>query len=201
MICCSRGRKAYFRECIRMQCYEEYYREIRSADGTIVRIETHVPSDFNFAYDVIDRYAEHTPDKQAMVHKSLEGTITRFTFGDLKLLSDKAAVAFERLGIGKGVPVMLLLKRRYEFWVSVLALHKLGAVAVPTSHMVSAEDIEQRIQTAGVKAIICVNTDHICEKAAEAIGKRSITAIAVGSEYPGFLSWNNLMDAAKNECP
>ncbi len=179
-----------------MDFYKEYYHEILSEDGTVMRIETQVPPHFNFAYDVIDRYAGECSDKPAMVHIALDGTFTSFSFGDLKRLSDTAAKAFSELGIGRGTAVMLLLKRRYEFWISMLALHKLGAIAVPTSHMVSAEDIAERIRTADVKAVICVRSEHICEKVEEAVNSREIAVISVGEKYDGFLFWDELMPQA-----
>ena len=205
-----------------MSIYEQYYREIKAPDGSIERIETSVPPHFNFAYDVIDRIALETPAKPAMEHIGIDGTVTEFSFGDLKRLSDEAAVAFRRLGVGRGTAVMLLMKRRYEFWIAMLALHKLGAIAVPTSHMVSAEDIAARAKTADVKVILCVNTEHICEKVAEAValpagsgnssgcnlaaqndplleGEKPI-AVAVGSRYEGFRFWDDLMESAKGEC-
>ena len=117
--------------------FEKYYREIRAKDGAIERIETRVPAHFNFAYDVVDWFAERTPDKPALLHKSIDGVLTEFTFGDMKRRSDEAAIALSEVGVGRGDAVMLLLKRRYEFWIAMLALHKLGAIAVPTSHMVS----------------------------------------------------------------
>ena len=151
------------------QIYEDYYREITDGNGRICGINTQWGPHFNFAYDVIDRFAKESPDKPALLHLSALGEVTRFTFADMKRLSDKAANALRALGIKKGMPVFLLLKRRYEFWISILALHKLGAIAVPTSHMVSAEDIRERTQASGAKAVICVNSEHICEKVAEAV--------------------------------
>ncbi len=183
-----------------MKLYEQYYRETAAPDGSIGRVVTTVPPHFNFAYDVIDRFALDDPAKPAMVHKSIEGTVTEFSFGDLKRLSDEAAVALSGLGVGRGTAVMLLLKRRFEFWIAMLALHKLGAIAVPTSHMVSAEDITVRAEAAGVKVILCVNSEHICEKVAEAVSARGIIAVAVGARYDGFLFWDDLTESAKGKC-
>ena len=202
-----------------MSIYEQYYREITASDGNIERIETYVPPHFNFAYDVIDRIAEDDSDKPAMEHIGIDGTVTGFSFGDLKQLSDEAAVALRRLGVGRGTAVMLLMKRRYEFWIAMLALHKLSAIAVPTSHMVSAEDIAARAKTADVKVILCVNSEHICGKVAEAADSllcsdnasadarndpsresEKPVAVAVGERYEDFLFWDDLMESAKGEC-
>ena len=183
-----------------MACFfEEYYREITDANGAVTGIETNVPENFNFAYDVVDRFAVNEPEKLAMVHKSTTGEITRFTFGDMKRLSDKAANALFGIGIGRGTPVFLLMKRRYEFWIAMLALHKLGAVAVPTSHMVSAEDIAERTQAAGAKAVICVNSEGICEKVEEAVRGTEIIPLVVGEAYGSFLSFSGMIADAKED--
>ncbi len=173
--------------------YEDYYKEIKDSEGKIVKIETTYGDDFNFAYDVVDRFAKEEPDKLALVHKSAEGVDTRFTFGELKKLSDKAANALASLGIKKGDSVMLLLKRRYEYWISILALHKMGVVAIPTSHMVSAEDIAERIDTAGTKAVICVNSEHICSKVEEAVKGRETLQLVVGDKYKEAIDFNELI--------
>ena len=185
-----------------MHIYEDYYREIRSEDGEITGIETTVPPHFNFAYDVVDRFAADDPTKPALVHKAIDGTLTEFSFGELKRLSDEAATALRRVGVNRGTAVMLLLKRRYEFWIAMLALHKLGAIAVPTSHMVSAEDIAQRVRIADVRVILCVNSEHICEKVAKALTevrteKRTVSAVAVGSRFEGFAYWDELTEGAR----
>ena len=93
--------------------YERYYKEITDASGNVTGIETSYDKNFNFAYDVVDVIAGESPDKTALVHRSTEGIRTQLSFGDLKKLSDKAANALMSLGIKKGNPVMLLLKRRY----------------------------------------------------------------------------------------
>ncbi|MCR5753610.1 MAG: AMP-binding protein, partial [Acetatifactor sp.] len=152
-----------------MAIYEEYYEEVKDAAGRIVRVETRYPQDFNFAYDVVDQIALRTPDRTALVHRSSDGKRTVLSFGDLKRLSDRTANALRSLGIVKGDAVMLLLKRRYEFWVIILALHKLGAVAVPTSHMVSSEDIRERVKKSRAKAIFCVGEESICQRVENAI--------------------------------
>ncbi len=175
------------------EIFEKYYREIPGADGSVAEIETLYEENFNFAYDVVDRFAESEPDRLALVHKSVDGIVTRFSFGNLKKLSDTAASAMQRLGIGKGMPVFLLLKRRFEFWIAILALHKLGAIAVPTSHMVSSEDIRERCRKAGAKAVLCVNSDDICDKVKEAIRGTRVMPIAVGKRYSGFLYWEDVM--------
>lgn len=165
------------------EIYEEYYREIPDENGKIKAIKFSYDESFNFAYDVMDRLAIECPMERALVHKTADGKVTTFTFSDIKALSDKAAVMLRGFGVGRGDAVMLLLKRRYEFWISVLALHKLGAVAVPTSHMVSAEDIRERASLAKAKLIICVNTDDICSRVENAIKDLNVVQLVVGEPY------------------
>ena len=176
--------------------YEDYYKEIRDDQGNITDVIFDYDEDFNFAYDVMDRFADESPDQLALLHKTAEGRITRFSFGDIKRLSDKAANALGSLGIGRGDGVMLLLKRRYEFWISILAIHKLGAVAIPTSHMVSAEDIRERMRLSGAKAVICVNTDDICDKVAEAVTGMPVNMVVVGDRYRDCLCFEEIVEGA-----
>jgi len=179
--------------------YQKYYKEICDKDGNVISIETSFDENFNFAYDVIDKFADECPDKLAMVHKSTCGEDTRFTFGELKRLTNKAANALAGLGIGRGDPVMLLLKRRYEFWISILAIHKLGAIAIPTSHMVSSEDIKERITISNARAVICVNSEQICSKVEKAVSGTDVIRVVVGDKYKDTVSFNEIMDSAAEE--
>ena len=178
--------------------YEDFYKEIKDSCGRITDIELSYGEDFNFAYDVMDRFARELPEALALLHKTADGRVTRFTFGDIKRLSDKAANALKGLGVGRGDSVMLLLKRRYEFWISILAIHKLGAVAIPTSHMVSAEDIRERMKLSGAKAVICVNADDICDKVQEAVNGLSATMVVVGDRYKDELGFGDLVEGAES---
>ncbi len=181
------------------EIYEAYYREIPDENGKIKKIEFTYDENFNFAYDVMDRLATECPTQRALVHKTAEGKVTSFTFSDIKVLSDKAAVMLKSFGIDRGDAVMLLLKRRYEFWISILALHKLGAVAVPTSHMVSAEDIRERANLAKAKLIICVNADDICKKVEGAISGLNVVQLVVGDPYKDKPSFDrHLLNSASS---
>lgn len=189
--------------------YTNFYKEKKDENGKITDVEFIYDDSFNFAYDVVDKYAEAEPGKLALVHKSTTGEVRRFTFADIKNMSDRAANMLNSLGIARGDKVMLLLKRRYEFWISIIALHKLGAVAIPTSHMVSARDIADRVSMSCTKAIICVNSDDICDKVREAIvlagdssftgrNKENVLQIVVGDRYEDALSFSELLDDAND---
>ena len=121
----------------------------------IANLKIKVPEVFNFGYDVVDAWAEEEPERKAMCWTNDHGQHVDFTFADMKRYTDQTASYFQSLGIGHGDMVMLILKRRYEFWLAMLALHKIGAVAIPATHMLTTHDIVYRNNRAGVKAIIC----------------------------------------------
>ena len=153
-----------------------------------------VPDNFNFAYDVIDEWAKSYPDKLAILWSNDEGQSERITFSDLKKRSDKAASYFQQLGIGKGDSVMLILKRRMEFWIAVLGLHKIGAVAIPATHMLTTHDIIYRNTRADVKAIICVGEDYVQQQIADAMAESPTlkVVISIGPKvHEGFHDWQN----------
>ncbi len=153
-----------------------------------------VPDNFNFAYDVIDEWAKSHPDKLAILWSNDEGQSERITFSDLKKRSDQAASYFQQLGIGKGDSVMLILKRRVEFWIAVLGLHKIGAVAIPATHMLTTHDIIYRNTRADVKAIICVGEDYVQQQIADAMAESPTlkVVISIGPKvHEGFHDWQN----------
>ena len=124
-------------------------------NGVLKRIEFKNEEKFNFAFDVVDALGRRKPDKLAMLHVSEDGTERRFTFRDMKKESARAANYFKSLGIKRGDRVMLVLKRHYQFWFSVLALHKLGAVAIPAPNQLLEKDFSYRFEAGKVKAILC----------------------------------------------
>lgn len=156
-------------------------------------LEFIVPENFNFAYDVMDEWAKEQPEKLAMLWTHENGDEIRFTFRDIKEQTDRTAAYFQSLGIGKGDPVMLILKRHYQWWLAMLGLHKLGAIAIPATHMLTKHDIEYRNQRAGVKAIVCANDEYIVSqiKAAMPESPTVKALVTVGGETPeGFHSWD-----------
>ncbi len=122
-----------------------------------------VPENFNFAYDVVDRYAEIEPDKVALVWCNDHGEEKRITFGELQELSRRAASFFTGEGIKKGDTVMLTLKARYDFWYALLGLHRIGAIAIPATHMLKEKDIIYRIREADIKMVVCIAEDGVPE--------------------------------------
>ncbi len=170
-----------------------------SQEDYIKNLHFNVPENFNFAYDVVDVYAAEQPDKKALLWTNDHDEVRQFTFADMKRETDRTASYFQTLGIGKGDPVMLILKRRYEFWFSILALHKLGAVVIPATHLLTKKDIVYRCNAAGIKAIIAagerVITDHIAAALPESPTVKAV--VSVGPEYPeGFSNFQQGIEEA-----
>ena len=130
-------------------------------NGVLKAISFKNENTFNFAFDVIDRMGREQPEKIAMLHIGKDGTERRFTFADMKRASSQTANYFRSLGIKKGDKVMLVLKRHYQFWFCMLALHKIGAVAIPATNQLKEHDIEYRINKAGVKMVVCTCDDNV----------------------------------------
>ena len=122
-----------------------------------------VPDNFNFGYDVVDAWAEKAPDKRALLWTNDKGENREFSFAEIKQHSDQTASYFQSLGIKKGDIVMVILKRRYEFWFSIIALHKLGAVIIPATHLLTPKDLIYRNNAASIKAIVSVGETEIIQ--------------------------------------
>lgn len=176
----------------------KYVNETYDEKGGLKTYSLNVPVDFNFGYDVVDEMARLEPDKTAMVWCDENGAERIFTFAEIKKYSDKTACFFKSLGIGKGHMVMLVLKRHYEFWFSIVALHKLGAVAIPATHLLTTKDLIYRFNAAGVKAIVCTATGPVANAVDEAQAEcpsLSVKIIAKGKRE-GWYSFTENMEAA-----
>ncbi len=144
---------------------------------------------FNFAFDCVDAIAEKNPDKLAMLWVANDKTDKRFTFNDMKKYSARTANYFESLGIKKGDTVMLVLKRHYQFWFCMLALHKIGAIAIPATNQLVEHDFTYRYKAAKVKAIICTADGDVSTEAEKAAAEfPEMVKILVGGKKPG---WND----------
>jgi len=169
-------------------------------NGVLSKIEYTNEDKFNFGFDCVDAIAEKEPDKLAMLHISNNLTERRFTFGDIKRLSNKAANYFQSLGIKKGDRVMLVLKRHYQFWVAVTALHKLGAVSIPATNQLMAHDFEYRFNAAGVKAIVCTGDGIVADEAmkgAMTADEKPLLIMAKG-EREGWLNFDEGIENASD---
>ena len=148
-----------FLDKIEFNGYEEMKREYK----------VNVPDGFNFAYDIVDAWAEQDQSKLALIWCDDFGNRKRYTFNDIKLLSNKAANFFMSKGIKKGDTVMLILKQRPETWVSFVALHKIGAVCIPATFQLTPKDIIYRCNSAKVKMIVSVDDEGLVDYINEAL--------------------------------
>lgn len=137
-----------------------------------------IPDNFNFAYDVIDVLAVEDPDKVALLWTNDAGEKKSFTFHDLSWMSNAAANFLASRGVAKGDTVLLFMRRRWEYWVLMMAMHKLGAIPIPSTNQLKAEDIKYRIDTAGTKAIIAFDDGYILNEIKTAIGDDPIQLIS-----------------------
>ena len=131
-----------------MSIYQKFCKEILDDQGRLEKITLDVPEGFNFGYDVVDAIAEQEPEKRAMVWCDTNGQERIFSFADVKRYSDRMANVFKDAGLSRGMRVMLVLKRHYEYWFAVVALHKLGVVAIPATHMLTVSDYVYRLKMA-----------------------------------------------------
>ena len=161
-------------------------------NGYPVSVDFQNEDRFNFAFDVVDAIAKKSPDKLAMIHVSRDKTERRFTFNDMKRASAQCANYFKSLGIKKGDRVMLVLKRHYQFWFSILALHKLGAIVIPATNQLLAHDFEYRFNAADISAVICTADGDVARQIelAEATSPTLRTKILVGGEREGWKNFN-----------
>lgn len=160
-----------------------------SQEDFVKNLKIKAPKDFNFGYDVVDAWATTAPNKRAICWTNDKGEHIDFTYADLKRETDKTAAYFQQLGIGKGDMVMLILKRRFEFWYSIIALHKLGAVVIPATHLLTEKDIIYRCEAADIKAIVAVGEKVVLDHIQNALPKCPSVqhVISVGPEvYDGF---------------
>ena len=152
-------------------------------------LKINVPRNFNFGYDVVDSWADSNPDKRALLWTNDKDECREFTFAEMKKYTDMTASYFQSLGIGHGDMVMLVLKRRYEFWFSIIALHKIGAVAIPATHLLTKKDIVYRCNAADIKMIVAAGEDiitkHILEAMPESPSVKQL--VSIGPSVPeGF---------------
>lgn len=158
-----------------------------------------VPENFNFGYDVVDAWAEKDPDKKALLWTNDQGEEIQFTFADIKRESDKTASFFASQGIGRGDMVMLILKRHYQFWFSIVALHKLGATVIPATHLLTEKDIIYRCEKADIKAIVATGDEIVINHIQNSLPKCPTlkTLISTGPIVPeGWFDFNKEIDAA-----
>lgn len=156
------------------------------------------PENFNFAYDVVDAWAAKEPDKLAMLWTNDEGAEQRYTFADIKEQSDRVASFFLQLGIKRGDCVMMMLKRRVEFWFTIVALHKIGAVAIPATHLLTPKDLIYRNNSAGIRMIVTADDKLIMQHVEDSLEQSPTVEfiVSTGAEVSG--KWISMAKGKEN---
>ena len=163
--------------------------------------KVNVPENFNFAYDVVDEWAKSAPNKSALCWVNDKGEHLRITYKELKDKSDEAASFFLQQGITKGDMVMLILKRRYQFWFAIIGLHKIGAVAIPATHLLTKKDIVYRNNAAGIKAIISFDDDLVLSHIDEAMSDSPSVEIRICCGKTDKQGWISFEEGLRNAPP
>ncbi len=183
-----------------MHLYESFCRETFDEQGRLTRFQLDYPENFNFGYDVVDVMAAQAPQQQALVWCDGEGRQARFTFRDLERRSNQAAQVLRRAGVGRGDYVMVSLKRHYEYWFVTVALHKLGAILIPVTHMLTQEDLAYRLSSAPVRAIVCTPQGDVPQRMAAAVAQAGADCSlwTVRETVPGFANLTEAMEQAED---
>ena len=186
-----------------MPIYQKFCREQFGSQGRLSDISFHYPENFNFGYDVVDAIAMETPSKRAMIWCNTEGEERIFTFDDIRRLSNRTANVLCSAGIRRGDYVMVCLKRHYEYWYVSIALHKLGAVMVPVTHMLTLKDMLYRMDCVKLKGIICTYQDGVPQSFLEAARRKAPECVlwTVQQEVPGFRNLSREIEAASEDLP
>lgn len=181
--------------------YKKYCEEGFNENGVLNKFEIKPSDDFNFGYDVVDAIAKIEPDRRALEWCNVEGEERTFTFGDISRLSNKAANVFLSHGIKKGDMVLLILKRNYQFWYVMPALHKIGAVAIPATNLLTKKDLVYRFNTAGVTAVVCTNNDNVIHHVKDALPESPTvkTCFSAGGQTDGFIDFDSEVEKADDK--
>ena len=188
-----------------MTLYQRFLRkpEFGSYEDFLHNFRINVPENFNFAYDVLDVIAEEEPDKRALQWAHMDGRERAFTFAEISRLSKQAANLFVRLGIQKGDKVMLVLRRHYTFWIAIMALCRIGAVAVPATHLLTKKDIVYRANCAGIKMVVTSAEGCFAASCEEAMPECPTVEklLIVDGAREGWLDFEALLARESDEFP
>ncbi len=188
-----------------MTLYQRFLRkpEFGSYEDFLHNFRINVPENFNFAYDVLDVIAEEEPEKRALQWAHMDGRERAFTFAEIARLSKQAANLFVRLGIQKGDKVMLVLRRHYTFWIAIMALCRIGAVAVPATHLLTKKDIVYRANCAGIKMVVTSAEGCFAASCEEALSECPTVEklLIVDGEREGWLDFEALLAGESDEFP
>ena len=177
--------------------YIEGSLEFSSYEEMREKFSIKIPENFNFAYDIVDEYAGTEPNRTALVWCDDNDEERYFSFFDLAEASAKTANFLKERGIKKGDRVMIILRRRYEFWFFLLALHKIGAIAIPATTMLLAKDVEYRNKAANVKMIVTVDDENLQEEVEKSLeNSPSVESlVTIGKKRKGWISFYDFYES------
>ena len=174
-----------------MELFEKFVSEEFDENGTLTKINFHYPENYNFAFDVVDWFGTNDPDRLAMIWVSENEEEIKFTFSDIMRESSRTAHYFRAMGIKKGDRVLVVLRRHYEWWFTMMALCKIGAIAIPATDQLKEHDFVWRFNSAGISAIICTATGNVIKEAETAANKCNINIrIITNGEREGWSSFS-----------
>lgn len=184
-----------------MQLFENFCKPTIDENGLLVDFKLNIPENYNFGYDVVDEMARLASDDIALVYTNPDKVEKSFTFSDIGRLSNKAANALKMQGIKKGDKVLVILKRNYEYWYIVPALHKLGAVVIPATNMLTVDDISYRVETADIRYAICTPDGTTAEDMVEVMNSKAQLekVFVVRRELESTINLSDLIESASED--
>jgi len=159
--------------------YEDYVDVVEDEQGALQKISFKDPDHFNFGFDIVDVLGTRKPEKLAMLHLDRNKVERRFTFGMMKKESARAANYLTSLGVKRGDRVMLVLRRNWQFWPIIVALHKLGAVPVPATDQLLCKDFVYRFNAVGISAVIATGESNVGEEIDKAMAESPTVRVKV----------------------
>lgn len=172
--------------------YEKFCNEVKDENGNLKDISFNLDKNFNFGFDVVDFLGKNKPDKKALVWVSNDKQEKTFTFKEIMEYSNQSANFFKEAGIKKGDKVLVVLKRHYQFWFTIVALHKIGAVIIPATNQLTKKDFVYRFNKANVKAVVCTTDGYVVDEINKSLPESESVKIkiAVGEKREGYLDFN-----------
>ena len=181
------------------QIYKQFVHETFNQNGKLVELSFDYPENYNFGFDVVDVLAERYPDKKAMIWLSREKEEKIFSFSDISKESNRAVNLFKKHGINKGDVVMLIMKRHHQFWPVMVALHKIGAIAVPATFLLTKKDLVYRFNAAGVRAVICTGDGNVADAVNESLSESPTVELCFSVNSMPREGWIDFDTAVKQE--
>ncbi|MGD8391803.1 MAG: acyl-CoA synthetase [Desulfobacterales bacterium] len=125
----------------------------KSYDEVCKSFRWKIPEHYNIGVDICDKWAAQ-PDRLALVYENESGQVERYSFADLKRLSNRLANGLKASGIEQGDRFGILLPQCPETAISHIAVYKIGAIAIPLFTLFGTDAIEYRLSNSEAKGIV-----------------------------------------------